>query len=139
MKWCFSIRHLTLTREGVRHGAQSRAANDSVVSDLDTIEALTAHDVFFCFDNADPTQTTSELVAAAQSFRAAVAGMPHVFVDIWEIDDDTVVAILEVHQCYLDRLEPNLGCCNVFRVNDGLARDGRRYSDAHPLTRALRS
>ena len=32
------------------------AAKDSVMSDLDTIEALTAHDVFFCFDNADPTQ-----------------------------------------------------------------------------------
>jgi hypothetical protein len=56
MNRCFSVRYLTLTREGARHGAQSRAAKGSVMSDLDTIEAFTAHDVFFCFDNADPTQ-----------------------------------------------------------------------------------
>jgi ketosteroid isomerase-like protein len=110
---------------------QGRAAKDSVMSDLDTIEALTADDMFFRLDNSDPTQSRSELVAAAQSFRAAIAGVPHALVDNSENDDDMIVAILGVHQRRLDRGELNRGYCNVFRVNDGLARDGRSYWDAH--------
>jgi ketosteroid isomerase-like protein len=103
------------------------------MSDLDTIEALTAQDVFFRFGNADPTETRSELVAAAQSFRAAIAGMHYEFVDIWEVGDGTVVAILDVHQPRLDRRELNLPCCNVFRVSDGLVRDYHIYMDVHPV------
>jgi ketosteroid isomerase-like protein len=103
--------------------------------DLDTIGALTAPDVHFRFGNADPTDTRSELVAAAQSFRAAIAGIHHEFVDIWEIRSGTVVAILDVHYRRLDGCELNLPCCNVFRVSDGLVRDYRLYMDVHPVSR----
>jgi ketosteroid isomerase-like protein len=101
--------------------------------DLDTIDALAAPDVHFRFGNADPTDTRSELLAAAQSFHAAVAGVRHEFVDIWEIGDGTVVAILDVHYRRLDGRELNLPCCNVFRVSDGLVRDYRIYMDINPV------
>ena len=102
-------------------------------SDLDTIEALTAPDVHFRFGNADPTYTRSELVAAAKSFRAAIAGIHHEFVDIWEVGNGTVVAILDVHYRRLDGRELNLPCCNVFRVSDGLVGDYRIYMDINPV------
>ena len=106
------------------------------MSDLDTIDALTAPDVHFRFGNADPTDTRSELLAAAQSFRAAIAGIHHEFVDIWEVGNGTVVAILDVHYRRLDGRELNLPCCNVFRVSDGLVRDYRIYMDVNPVITA---
>jgi ketosteroid isomerase-like protein len=103
------------------------------MSDLDTIEAVAAQDVFFRFGNADPTHTRSELLAAAESFRASIAGIRHDIVDIWEIDDGTVVAIMDVHYRRFDGRELNLPCCNVFRVRDGLVRDYRIYMDINPV------
>jgi limonene-1,2-epoxide hydrolase len=100
--------------------------------DFDTIEALTGPDVHFRFGKADPTDTRSELVATAQSFRAAIAGIHHEFVDIWEVGNGTVVAILDVHYRRLDRRELNLPCCNVFRVSDRLVHDYRIYMDVNP-------
>jgi ketosteroid isomerase-like protein len=144
---------ITLTPEGAGHGGDSSVSKGSVVvttqysaadtvrvllravdmADLDTIEALTAPDVHFRFGNADPTDTRSELVAAAQSFRAAIAAIHHEFVDIWEIGNGTVVAILDVHYRRLDGRELNLPCCNVFRVSDGLVNDYRIYMDVNPV------
>jgi len=106
------------------------------MSDLDTIEALTAPDVHFRFGNADPTHTRSELIAAAQSFLGSIAGIHHEFVDIWEVGNGTVVAILDVQYRRLDGGELNLPCCNVFRVSDGLVRDYRIYMDVHPVITA---
>lgn len=102
-------------------------------SDFDTIEALTTPDVYFRFGNADPTHTRSGLVAAAQSFLGSIAGIRHEFVDIWEIGDGTVVAIMDVHYRRLDGGELNLPCCNVFRMSDGFIRDYRIYMDVNPV------
>jgi len=78
------------------------------MSDLDTTEALTAQDVVFRFEDAGPTETRYELVAAAQSLRAAIGGRE--FVDIWEIGDGTVVAISDVHQRRPEGREQNRLC-----------------------------
>ena len=120
---------------------KQRSAADTVgvllkavdMSDLDTIEAVTAQDVYFRFGNADPTHTRSELVASARAFVGSIAGIHHEFVDIWEIGNGTVVAILDVHYRRLDGRELNLPCCNVFRVSDGLIRDYRIYMDINPV------
>jgi phospholipid/cholesterol/gamma-HCH transport system permease protein len=102
-------------------------------SNRDTLEAPTAYDVDFRFDNADPTHTKSELLAPAQSYPAAIAGTHHEFVGIWEIGTVPNVAILDVHYRRVDRRELNLRCCNVFRVSNGLARDYRIHMDVNPL------
>ena len=66
-------------------------------ADHHSIAARTATDVRFRFGNATPTSTQSELLAAAESFRAAIADLRHTVLDIWEVDDDTVIAIMDVH------------------------------------------
>jgi ketosteroid isomerase-like protein len=108
-----------------------RAVDDS---DHDTIAALTATDVHFRFANAAPTSTRSELLAAAQSFRDALADMRHTIVDLWEVDTSTVVGLFDVYYQRLDGRELNLPCCNVFRVRDGVVNDYRIYMDVNPVT-----
>jgi ketosteroid isomerase-like protein len=107
-----------------------RAVDDC---DHDTIAALTATDVHFRFGNAAPTNTRSELLVAAKSFRDAIADMRHTIVDLWEVDTGTVVALMDVYYRRLDSHELNLPCCNVFRVRDGVVYDYRIYMDANPV------
>jgi ketosteroid isomerase-like protein len=102
-------------------------------SDLETIESLTARKVYFRFGNADPTHTRPELVAATQAFLASIAAIHHEFIDIWEVGDGTVVAIMDVHYRRQDGRELNLPCCNVVRVSDGLIHDYRIYMDINPV------
>jgi limonene-1,2-epoxide hydrolase len=102
-------------------------------ADFALIEALTAEDVHFRFGNADPTETRSELLAAARSFRAGIAGLHHDVVDLWEFGGGVVVATMDVAYRRLDGRELNLPCCNVFRVVSGLVRDYRVYMDVNPV------
>ena len=106
-----------------------RAVDDA---DQDTITALTATDVHFRFGNAASTSTQSELLAAAQSFREAIAYLHHTILDLWEVDD-TVIALMDVYYKRLDDVELNLPCCNVFRVRDGVVNDYRIYMDVSPV------
>ena len=107
-----------------------RAVDDA---DHHAIAARTATDVHFRFGNAAPTSTQSELLAAAESFRAAIADLRHTVLDIWEVDDTTVIAIMDVYYRRLDDRELNLPCCNVFRVSDGLVDTYLIYMDINPV------
>lgn len=102
-------------------------------ADHDAIAALTAADVHFRFGNAAPTDTQSELLAAAQSFRDAIADLRHTVLDLWEVDNRTVVALMDVHYRRLDGGELNLPCCNVFGVRNGVVNDYRIYMDVNPV------
>jgi ketosteroid isomerase-like protein len=102
-------------------------------SDHTTIAALTAKDLHFRFGNSEPTSTQSELIAAAGSFRAAIADLRHTVLDIWEVDDGGVVALFDVYYRRLDGRELNLPCCNIFRVRDGLVSDYLIYMDVNPV------
>jgi ketosteroid isomerase-like protein len=101
--------------------------------DHDTIAALTAKDVHFRFGNADPTNTQSELLAAARSFRDAIADLHHTFVNVWEVNDGTVIATMDVNYRRLDGRGLTLPCCNVFRVRDGLVDTYLIYMDVNPV------
>src|ERR1700759_4990665 len=107
-----------------------RAVDDA---DHDTIAALTAPDVTFRFGNAAPTSTQSDLLAAAQSFRGSIADLRHTILDLWEVDDGTVIGIMDVYYRRLDGIELNLACCNVFRLRDGIVNDYRIYMDVNPV------
>ena len=107
-----------------------RAVDDA---DHNAIAALTANDVHFRFGNAAPTDTQSELLAAAQSFRDAIADLRHTILDLWEVGDGMVVALMDVHYRRLDGRELNLPCCNVFGVHDGVVNDYRIYMDVNPV------
>ena len=82
----------------------------------DDIAALAAAEVHFRFGNAQPTDTRSELLSAARAFRDSIAGLRHTILDLWEVGDGTVIALMDVHYERLDGRELNLPCCNVFRV-----------------------
>jgi ketosteroid isomerase-like protein len=107
-----------------------RAVDDA---DYNAIAALTANDVHFRFGNAAPTDTQSELLAAAQSFRDAIADLRHTILDLWEVGDGMVVALMDVYYRRLDGRELTLPCCNVFRVQNGLVDDYRIYMDVNPV------
>lgn len=102
-------------------------------ADHNAIATLTAADVHFRFGNAAPTDTQSELLAAAQSFRDAIAELRHNILDLWEVDDDTVIAVMDVYYRRLDGNELTLPCCNIFRVHNGVVNDYRIYMDVNPV------
>jgi limonene-1,2-epoxide hydrolase len=102
-------------------------------SDHDVIATLTAADVHFRFGNAASTNTQSELLAAARSFRDAIAELHHTILDLWEVDDGTVIALMDVHYRRLDGGELTLPCCNVFGVRNGVVNDYRIYMDVNPV------
>lgn len=102
-------------------------------ADLNAIATLTSNDVQFRFGNTAPTSTQSELLVAAQSFRDAIADLRHTFQELWEVDDGTVVAIMDVYYRRLDGRELTLPCCNVFRVHNGVVNDYRIYMDVNPV------
>jgi hypothetical protein len=58
-------------------------------ADQDTIAVCTAKDVHFRFGNAEPTNTQSELLVAAGSFRGGIADLRHTILDMWEVDGAT--------------------------------------------------
>ena len=102
-------------------------------ADHNAIATLTAANVHFRFGNAAPTDTQSELLAAAQSFREAVADLRHTFLDLWEVDDGTVVALIDVYYRRRDGRELTLPCCNVFGVDNGVVDEYRIYMDVNPV------
>jgi hypothetical protein len=102
--------------------------------DIDTITARTARHVHFRFGNAAPTDTQSELLEAALSFRGAITDQRHTILDIWAVDDNTVIALMDVYYLRRDDRELNLPCCNVFRIRDGIVDSYLIYMDANPVT-----
>jgi SnoaL-like domain len=99
----------------------------------DDIAALTAAEVHFRFGNAQPTDTRSELLAAARAFRESISALRHTILDLWEVNGGTVIAIMDVHYERLDGRELNLPCCNVFRVRDGCVDKYLIYMDVNPV------
>ena len=102
-------------------------------ADYDAIAAHTSQDVHFRFGNAPATDTQTELLSAARSFRDAIADLRHTVHDMWEIDDGTVIATMDVYYRRLDGQELNLPCCNVFRLRDRRIYDYRIYMDINPV------
>lgn len=99
----------------------------------DDIAALTAAEVHFRFGNARPTDTRSELLAAARAFRESISALRHTILDLWDVNGGTVIAIMDVHYERLDGRELNLPCCNVFRVRDGCVDKYLIYMDINPV------
>jgi len=102
-------------------------------ADHAVIAALTSADVHFRFGNSEPTDTQGELLAAAGSFRGAIADLRHTIINLWEVDDDTVVATMDVYYRRFDGVELTLPCCNVFRVRGGVVDQYLIYMDVNPV------
>jgi len=60
----------------------------------------------------------------------------HTILDLWEVGDDVVVKLMDVHYTRLDGRELNLPCCNVFGVRDGVVNDYRIDMDVNAVLAA---
>jgi hypothetical protein len=69
----------------------------------------------------------------ARSFRDAIADLHHTFLHLWEVDDGTVIATIDVYYKRLDGRELTLPCCNIFRVNNGRVDRYLIYMDVNPV------
>lgn len=101
--------------------------------DFDVVAALVTDDVHLRFGNFEPTDGKAKLVATGQQVAGSVAGIRHEIHDIWEVEEGTVVAVMDVHYKRLDGGELALPCCNVFRFRDGLISDYRVFMDVNPV------
>jgi hypothetical protein len=90
-------------------------------------------DVAFRFASAAPTVGKPALVEASREFSAAIAGIGHQIVRLWEPEPDTVVVELRVTYLRHDGIELTLPCCNIFGLRDGRVADYRIYMDVNPV------
>jgi ketosteroid isomerase-like protein len=114
-----------------------RALFDAVDrSDVDAVVELAAADIHFRFGNADPTDGKAAFTSSAQAFSSSIASIRHEIHNLWEVDQGTVVCVMDVHYRRLDGRRFTLPCCNVFIIRNGLVHDYRIYMDISPVTAA---
>ena len=107
------------------------AAIDS--GDAATVGSLIADDVQFRFGSADKIVGKEAFGAASQEFLGSIAGIRHEILDLWEVGNDSVVSVMDVHYTRRDGQTLTLPCCNVFGFRDGLVHDYRIYMDVNPV------
>jgi ketosteroid isomerase-like protein len=101
--------------------------------DVQTLLGLLAQELHFRFGNADPVEGKAAFSDFCSDFFGSIRGIRHEIHDVWEIGDDTVVAVMDVWYRRRDGREFTLPCCNVFRLNDGLVLDYRIFMDISPV------
>jgi ketosteroid isomerase-like protein len=101
--------------------------------DLAAVAAIVTNDVHLRFGNVEPTDGKADFIKTTQAVFGSIAGIRHDILDIWEVEAETVVAVMDVHYTRLDGGELTLPCCNTFRLRDGLVHDYRVYMDITPV------
>jgi ketosteroid isomerase-like protein len=101
--------------------------------DTVSLAQLFADDIAFRFGNADVVAGRPAVVQACEAFLAGIAGIRHEIEQLWQVDDDRVVAVMTVHYEKLDGGRLSLPCANTFRVRDGEVSDYRIYMDVTPV------
>jgi hypothetical protein len=66
-------------------------------------------------------------------FLASLAGIRHEILALWEVEDGTVVAMMDVHYRRHDGREHTLPRSNLFRLRDGKVYDYRIDMDVNPV------
>ena len=103
---------------------------------LDDVFALMADNVDFRLGNAAPTHGKQAFASTTKALFEAIVGIRHDIHNTWEISEDTVVCVMDVHYERRDGRVLTLPCCNVFRVREGLVHDYRIYMDITPVLTA---
>ena len=89
-------------------------------------------DARFRFGNA-PTLTGRDAIASSiEEFFAALQGLRHEILDVWEVDND-VLCEVEVVYTRKDGSEVNLPAATIARCDGDLMSDYRIYMDINPL------
>ncbi|GAA4537156.1 nuclear transport factor 2 family protein [Pseudonocardia xishanensis] len=101
--------------------------------DANAVGSYVTDDLHFRFGSADPVIGKDEFVASSEQFLASLAGIRHQIISLWEVEEGTVVAIMDVHYRRHDGREHTLPCSNLFRLRDGKVHDYRIYMDIAPI------
>jgi ketosteroid isomerase-like protein len=101
--------------------------------DVDAICRRLTDDVYFQFGNAEPITGKPGFRQASYAFFDTIAASSHEILNIWEVDDGTVIAVMNVHYERLDGRKLSLPCCNLFRVRGGQVNDYRVFIDVNPV------
>jgi ketosteroid isomerase-like protein len=102
--------------------------------DAERVGGFVTEGVRLRFGNAEPLTGRAAVMAASREFSASVAGLHHEIIAVWQPEQGTVVAELQVTYRRHDGVELTLPCCNIFRLNgDSLVDDYRIYMDVNPV------
>jgi ketosteroid isomerase-like protein len=121
------------TRE---HAASNTVRRLLVAVDSGDVDAICEHlsdDVRFQFANADPLVGKPGFRAASNAVFDTVASSRHDILHLWEVEEDTVIVVMNVQYGTVDGRKLSLPCCNLFRVRDGEIVDYRVFMDANPV------
>ncbi|MFD7446640.1 nuclear transport factor 2 family protein [Streptomyces sp. NPDC059909] len=101
--------------------------------EAEAVCAFLTDDVHFRFGSAEAIDSKAEVEAMSRAFDESIAGIRHEILDMWQVADDTVVCLLDVHYERLDGKKLTLPCSNFFRFRDGLVDNYRIYMDVNPV------
>ena len=107
------------------------AAVDS--GDVDAICESLTDDVRFQFGNAEPIVGKPGFKAASDAVFDIVAESRHDIRHLWEVEEGTVVAVMDVHYERVDGRRLSLPCCNLFRVRESGIYEYRVFMDPTPV------
>jgi ketosteroid isomerase-like protein len=101
--------------------------------ETETAASYLTDDVRFRFGSAEEIAGKPAVEAQSRAFYESIAGIRHTFLGLWQVTDDTVACVMDVHYERLDGRTLTLPCANVFRFRDGLVDDYRIYMDISPV------
>lgn len=121
----------TLDTAAARTAREILTAVDT--GDVDTLCRHVTDDIRFQFGNAEIVTGRSAFEAASRAFLKSIAAIRHELLDLWEVEDGTVITVMTVHYRRLDGQRLSLPCCNLFGTRDGQVHDYRVYMDINPV------
>ena len=101
--------------------------------ETETAASYLTDDVRFRFGSAEEIAGKPAVEAMSRAFYESIAGIRHTFLGLWQVTDDTVACVMDVHYERLDGRALTLPCANVFRFRAGLVDDYRIYMDVAPV------
>jgi len=101
--------------------------------DVDTLCRYVTDEVRFQLGSTEATTGRPAFEATARAFLQSIAAIRHEVLDMWEVEDGTVISVMTVHYERLDGQKLRLPCCNLFRMREGRAYDYRIYMDVNPV------
>ncbi|KWE99510.1 nuclear transport factor 2 family protein [Burkholderia pseudomultivorans] len=89
-------------------------------------------DCTFVFGNRDPLIGHADIADGLKQFSAAIAGLRHRLLDVWQFDD-VIVARVEVTYVRHDESTLTVPAATIWRLRDQKICDNRIYIDNTPL------
>jgi ketosteroid isomerase-like protein len=107
-----------------------------VAVDSGDVDAICEHltdDVSFQFGNGEAIVGKPGFKAASHAVFDTVAASRHDILHLWEVEEGTVIAVMNVHYDRVDGRKLRLPCCNLFRVRYSRICEYRVFMDATPV------